>query len=155
MSDYTFVTVWRFKAPIQVVWDEIYHSENWPQWWKGVESVVELEKGDENRVGSLRRYTWKSVLPYRLTFEMQTTRVENLELIEGIASGGLSGTGVWQFSQAEGLTAVRYDWNVRAAKRWMNLLAPVARPLFNWNHDVVMRWGAESLANRLGVSVVD
>ena len=33
----------------------------------------------------------------------------------------------------------------------MNLLAPVARPLFKWNHDVVMNWGAEGLAKRLGV----
>ncbi len=155
MSDYEFVTIWRFHAPLQGVWNEIYHSENWPQWWKGVESVVELRKGDENSIGSLRRYTWKSALPYRLTFDMQTTRVEKLLLIEGTAAGELSGTGVWQFSQAEGLTVVRYDWNVRATKRWMNLLAPFARPLFSWNHDVVMRWGAESLAKRLGVRMVD
>jgi hypothetical protein len=33
----------------------------------------------------------------------------------------------------------------------MNLLAPVARPIFKWNHDVVMGWGAEGLARKLGV----
>lgn len=113
MSDYKFVTPWRFKAPLQKVWDEIYHSENWPTWWKGVESVLELEKGDENRVGSLRRYTWKSFLPYRLTFEMRTTRVERLVLIEGTAIGELSGTGLWQFSQDKDLklcaTTGRYE----------------------------------------------
>lgn len=32
----------------------------------------------------------------------------------------------------------------------MNLLAPVARPLFAWNHDVVMTWGGEGLARLLG-----
>jgi hypothetical protein len=31
----------------------------------------------------------------------------------------------------------------------MNLLAPLARPVFAWNHDVVMRWGAEGLAKLL------
>ena len=46
---------------------------------------------------------------------------------------------------------VRYDWNVVTTKPWMNLLAPVARPLFKWNHDAVMNWGAEGLARRLGV----
>ena len=42
-------------------------------------------------------------------------------------------------------------WNVRTTKPWMNLLAPLARPLFKWNHDVVMGWGAEGLARKLGV----
>lgn len=92
MSDYEFVTIWRFHAPLQAVWNEIYHSENWPKWWKGVEAVIELEKGDEIGVGSLRRYTWKSLLSYRLNFDMRTTRVEPLKLIEGIASGELHGT---------------------------------------------------------------
>jgi hypothetical protein len=36
----------------------------------------------------------------------------------------------------------------------MNLLAPIARPLFEWNHNVVMSWGAEGLEKRLGVSVI-
>jgi hypothetical protein len=31
----------------------------------------------------------------------------------------------------------------------MNRLAPVARPLFAWNHDAVMRQGAEGLAHLL------
>ena len=31
----------------------------------------------------------------------------------------------------------------------MNRLAPVARPVFAWNHGVVMRQGAEGLARLL------
>ncbi|MEA2376163.1 MAG: hypothetical protein QOD13_70, partial [Thermoleophilaceae bacterium] len=33
-------------------------------------------------------------------------------------------------------------------------LAPVARPVFEYNHDVVMRWGGEGLARRLGVELL-
>jgi hypothetical protein len=36
----------------------------------------------------------------------------------------------------------------------MNRLAPVARPAFAWNHDFVMRQGAEGLATKLGVELV-
>jgi hypothetical protein len=36
----------------------------------------------------------------------------------------------------------------------MNLLAPLARPVFAWNHDVVMRWGGEGLARLLGTRLV-
>ena len=154
MKDYKFVTIWRVKAPIESVWNEIYHSGEWPTWWKGVESVVEVRKGDERGVGSVRRYTWKSKLPYRLSFDMETIRVEAPTLLEGIASGELQGRGLWQLSTDGSETIVRYDWSVETTKQWMNLVAPIARPLFEWNHNVVMNWGAAGLEKRLGASVV-
>ena len=154
MKTYDFVTVWRVKAPIESVWNEIYHSGDWPTWWKGVESVVEVRKGDERGVGSIHRYIWKSKLPYRLSFDMETVRVEPPRLLEGIAVGELQGRGLWQLSTESSETIVRYDWNVVTTKRWMNLLSPIARPLFEWNHNVVMTWGAEGLQKGLGASVV-
>ena len=36
----------------------------------------------------------------------------------------------------------------------MNLLAPLARPLFRWNHDAIMREGGVALARRLNVRLV-
>lgn len=155
MKDYEFVTIWRAKAPIEAVWNEIYHSEAWPTWWKGVESVEEVRKGDERGVGSIRRYTWKSKLPYRLSFDMETTRIEPPTLLEGIATGELQGKGLWTLSSEGDETVARYDWKVETTKRWMILLAPVARPVFKWNHNVVMSWGAQGLAKRLGTSVIE
>ena len=151
MADYSFVTLWRFRAPLAPVWDLIYHSDRWPEWWRGVERVEKIEPGDAEGIGGVHRYTWKSKLPYRLAFDMRLTRVEPPSLIEGEALGELSGTGRWQLTQDGGVTRVRYDWNVSTTKPWMNLLAPVARPVFKWNHDVVMNWGAECLARKLGV----
>lgn len=153
MKAYEFVTIWRVEAPIDRVWNEIYHSKHWPTWWKGVESVVEMRKGDESGVGSIHRYTWKSKLPYRLSFDMEAIRVEPPLLLEGIATGELQGRGLWQLSSEGRETIVRYDWKVETTKQWMNLLAPLARPLFEWNHNVVMSWGAKGLAQRLGKSV--
>lgn len=153
MAAYEFLTIWRVKAPIELVWNEIYHSELWPTWWKGVEAVVVLRRGDDKGVGSIHRYTWKSKLPYELTFEMQTVRVEPPLLLEGVATGELAGSGRWQLSSEGDETIVRYVWKVQTTKAWMNLLAPIARPIFKWNHDVVMSWGAKGLAERLGVSV--
>lgn len=153
--EYKFVTIWKSAAPLEAVWNEIYHSEHWPEWWKGVEEVVELKKGDGLGVGSVRRYTWKSALPYRLSFESETVRVEPMSLLEGIARGELDGRGVWKLDSDGRYTTVRYDWQVRTSRRWMNLLAPIAEPLFKWNHDVIMSWGAKGLAKRLGASVTE
>jgi len=69
---------------------------------------------------------------------METTRVEPINVIEGRAIGELQGTGRWQLSHDGALTTARYDWKVQTTKAWMNLVAPIARPLFSWNHDVVM-----------------
>jgi hypothetical protein len=149
MADYNFNTVWRFKAPLAPVWDLVYRSGEWPSWWRGVERVERLQEGDANHVGSVQRYTWKSKLPYRLSFDMRLTRVEPMSLIEGEAFGELTGRGLWLLSSEGDVTIVRYDWKVETTKLWMNLLAPLARPVFKWNHDVVMNWGAQALAARL------
>jgi hypothetical protein len=133
----------------QAIWD----SERWPSWWRGVEEVVKLEEGDEEGVGSLGRYVWKSRLPYRLEFETRTTRVERPHLLEGEADGELIGVGRWRLYEGRGTAAV-YEWNVRTPRAWMNRMAPVARPLFEWNHDVVMREGAEGLARLLGAPLI-
>lgn len=155
MAEYAFVTTWRIEAPIEKVWDAIYHADRWPSWWKGVESVVKVAAGDDQGVGSIRRYTWKSRLPYRLVFEMRTTRVEKPVALEGEATGELTGTGRWQLSQDGGITTARYFWNVRTTQAWMNLLAPLARPIFAWNHDIVMRQGGQGLARLLGVRLIE
>ena len=152
MSDYKFVTVWDIEASIEQVWDVIEDADAWPEWWKGVLSVTELEKGDETGVGSIRRTVWKSALPYKLEFDSEVLRVERLKLIEARAFGELDGHGLWQFeADSNDRTRVQYDWRVKTTKAWMNVLAPIARPFFRWNHDTIMRWGEEGLKNRLSV----
>lgn len=145
MNEYQFHTTWRFAAPLDLVWEAIYHSEIWPKWWPGLLSVVELERGDDNGIGNLRRYSWKGVIPYRLVFDIRTTRIERPNLLAGAASGDLTGSGVWHFSEENGAVLVQYEWQVSTQKKWMNLLAPLARPLFRWNHDQVMRRGVTGL----------
>ena len=149
-ADYVFVTNWSIPAPIDRVWRELMHPDDWPAWWRGVERVRLLRPAAGlDDVGAVREYTWRSRLPYRLTFTIETTRVEPLRIVEGRASGELEGLGCWQFTDRGTTTHVRYDWRVRASKPWMRWLSPVAHPLFEWNHDVVMEWGRQGLLRRL------
>jgi hypothetical protein len=41
-------------------------------------------------------------------------------------------------------------WLVGTPQRWMNLLAPIARPAFNRNHDVLMTDFGKGLARASG-----
>lgn len=149
MAEYSFVTIWHIEAPIQDVWNMISDVEAWMQWWASVKAVTQLEPGDENGVGRKWRFTYKSVLPYSLIFEMTLTRSEPPYLSEGQSTGELEGTGRWHLSQEGTVTQVRFDWNVRTTKRWMEVLTPVLRPIFEWNHNVSMRHAGESLARQL------
>jgi uncharacterized protein YndB with AHSA1/START domain len=154
MPGYRFLTTWCLEAPINPVWDAIYDSERWPEWWRGVERVVELAPGDEEDIGQRAAYTWRSRLPYELTFEVELTRKEAPHLLAGEASGELTGTGTWRISEGGGLTTVLYEWDVRTTRPWMNRLAPIARPVFAWNHDWVMKRGGEGLARLLDARLV-
>ena len=128
----------------------IHDQESWPQWWRGVEEAEELRPGDGDGVGSVSRLVWRSRLPYRIEFEVTTRRVQRPYLMEGEAVGELTGTGRWRLFERDGVTAVLYEWNVSTTKAWMNLVAPVARPIFEWNHDWVMARGGEGVARLLG-----
>jgi uncharacterized protein YndB with AHSA1/START domain len=154
MPEYRFLTTWLLEADRERVWDAIYDSERWPEWWKGVLEAERLEEGDADGVGQYGRYVWKARLPYRVEFHMRTSRVERPELLEGDATGELAGVGRWRLFEQDSVTAVIYEWNVRTTKAWMNALAPVARPAFQSNHDYVMRNGGRGLAQLLGARLL-
>jgi uncharacterized protein YndB with AHSA1/START domain len=150
MAEYRFLTTWLVDAPIERVWDALYDTERWPAWWRGVTHVRELEPGGEEGIGKVFEIGWRSRLPYDLEFRTTVTRVEWPHVMEGRADGELQGHGRWRLFEHGGATAVLYQWEVETTKRWMNLLAPVARPVFAYNHDWVMRSGGAGLARLLG-----
>jgi hypothetical protein len=151
MAEYAFLTTWLLESPRQPVWEALHDQERWPEWWRGVEEAEELSRppsGDD--VGTVARMAWRSLLPYRVEFEVTTTRVEQPYLLEGHAVGELEGIGRWRLYEQDGVTAVLYEWNVKTTRAWMNLLAPLLRPAFEWNHDWVMARGGEGIAQLLG-----
>ncbi len=154
MGEYSFLTTWLLEAEREQVWEAIYDSERWPQWWNGVLEAEKLEEGDDAGIGQFGRYIWKAKLPYRVEFFIRTTKVERPFLLEGDATGELAGIGRWRLFEQDGVTAAIYEWNVHTTKAWMNALAPVAGPVFKSNHDYVMRNGGVGIAKLLGVPLL-
>jgi polyketide cyclase/dehydrase/lipid transport protein len=153
MAYYEFLSTWCLDAPIDDVWLMLEDAAAYPTWWKGVRTVELLASGDEVGIGEVNRFSWRSVLPYTLAFDMEVTRVDPLRLLEGRATGELDGVGVWRLFSGP-CTAVVYDWRVRTTKAWMNVLGPLVRPGFIWNHDLVMRQGAQGMADALGARLI-
>ena len=154
MSQYAFETFWHLDAPVETVWDAIVGTQMAPTWWPFIERVVETVPGEISGVGSTRRYIWRTRLPYKLSFDIHVTRVDRPRVLEGMVSGEIEGIGRWVFESLGATTVIRHFWEVRLMKRWMKWFAPLAMPVFVWNHRQVMKAGAEGLAGFLGVRVI-
>jgi hypothetical protein len=153
MAQFELTTHWRLESPLRPVWDSIHDVASWPQWWPAVARVETLAEGDADGIGAIRRLHWKTALPYDLCFDVEVTRIAPDRLIEGRAFGELDGMGTWTFAEVGGVTTATYDWRVDVGKAWMRALAPLLRPVFAWNHGVVMRRGEQGLAQKLAASI--
>ncbi len=149
MKPFHLVSLWSLPAPVDQVWEAIVAVECWPRWWKYVQQVNCLQKGDERGRGAIRHYVWTSRLSYRLSFVMRVTRVERPFFLEGVASGELTGVGRWSLIPEGDTTRVRYEWIVRPTKPWMAFGALLLAPAFRWNHNQVMAEGGRGLARYL------
>lgn len=154
MPEYRFLTQWKLDAPIEKVFAAIQDTAKWSTWWENIESVEVIEKGDPSGIGRVERFTFRTELPYKLKFEAKVSRFEPPYVLEGQAHGELEGLGRWTLARQEYGTLVNYLWNVRTTRWWMNLLAPLARPLFVRNHAAVMRNGGRALAKYLNANLL-
>jgi hypothetical protein len=151
MARYHFVTDVEVAAAPDPVWDVLDDATTWPAWWRELRRAAVLAPGRADGVGRHVRLDYRTALPYTIGFEAETTRVSRPTLWEAHITGDLEGTGRFEVIALDGGTRVRHIWIVRTTKPWMNALAPVARPAFAYNHDVLMRDFGTGLAGRLGV----
>jgi len=153
VTDYRFETTWRVRASRQDAWDLLYDGEGWPTWWPSVRQVEVLEPGGPDRVGRLLRYHFATKLPYTLTFEARIVEVSAPARLVADAEGELAGRWTCDLREEGPDVAVHHVWAVSTTKPWMNALAPLARPVFSWNHAALMHEGGEGFARRLGTTV--
>lgn len=154
MADYAFTTIWRLEAPIERVYDLIENAPDWPRWWRSVREVREVKPEGPDGLGGVFALTFRGRLPYVLRFETRVTRRERPHAMAGTTSGELAGVGTWTLSESGDWTVARYDWQIRATRWWMNLLAPLpfVRRIFEVNHHAVMRDGLAGARRELGVA---
>jgi uncharacterized protein YndB with AHSA1/START domain len=148
------VSRWHNAAPIDRVWEALKATDRWPIWWRYVRRVRELKPGNAEGLGAVRHIAWGSRLPYGVAFDVEVTEVQRPRRMTGRARGQLEGVGVWELTPEGETTRVQYTWCVDLGTRWMRLVAPLAAPVFRWNHNAVMRAGAEGLARHLGARLL-
>lgn len=154
MPHYQFQSEWALTAPIGRVFELACHPEDFSAWWPSVTRSRLVEEGDAEGVGTRAAYTLRSPLWYSMSFATTVVEVDRPSRIHALVRGDLIGTGTYLLEGGEHRTRVRFLWNVSTTKTWMNLLAPLARPLFVWAHQHVMRQGAVAMAERLEATLL-
>ncbi len=141
-ADYHFLSHWMVKAPIALVFEILKDGPGYPRWWP---CYVHAEQVSPSAVRALVR----AKLPYTLEFTTELIFENSPTEIAFKSAGELIGTGRWLLKQDGEHTAVRLFWDVRTEKSWMKLLSPLLRPIFQWNHDWVMKTGEAGLKKEL------
>lgn len=144
MVEYRFITRWRVSAPRQVVWDILNDSLRYPEWWPCYKRCHHLTPGVTG-VGSVGEYVVRGPLPYDVCYRVMVTHYDPPNEAAFSAAGGLVGAGRMVYEPDGDGTLVTIYWTVRASGLWLNLLAPVLRWLFAWNHNTIMRKGEQGL----------
>jgi hypothetical protein len=152
-ADYSFRTSFELSAPPTEVHTAALSPERWLSRMPHVRELVQLADGGAEGDGARYRTTVAAAAPYRLRWEMEAVRVVTPERIEWLAEGDLSGRGIWELTPSVTGTEVVSSAILRTTRWWMNLLEPLARPLFVRNHDLVMRAGVDALATHLDAEV--
>ena len=150
---YNFETNWKFEADIEQIWGLI-NKFNYGEWWKGLDSTRLKKDTGKISVGDRFFSIFKTKLPYELSFESEVIHIKSPIYLEIKTFGELEGRGIWHLSQDGSITHVHYIWQVNTNKKWMNMLAPLLRPAFIWNHNQVMNEGAKGISNSLGVKLI-
>jgi len=151
MTTFHLTTTWNIPAPIETCWFSLLDLNAWPDWWKYVDRVIEVEPGESSGVNSSHKFSWSTCLPYQLFFELRTTQIIPYQLIRFNACGDLNGSGCCQLIQKDNVTTIQFEWDVQTSRPWMSFAGTFFQPIFEWNHRRVMKSGEQSLIDRLNV----
>lgn len=153
MTPYHFVTAFGVTASAEAVYCAIADPA-WVDDWGDAVRVEQRRAGDGIGLGSCFDATVRAPLGYRLSARIETVEAEPCSRLQMRATGSVVGTGTWDLTSADGVTDVRFDWEVSTTERWMDVLAPVARPVFERSHGIVMHNAARTAARHLGAELL-
>jgi len=154
-------STWHLPAPAEQVWEVLTDLDlrpGEPVWWPGCTVAAPLIRNapvhapaEESLKGITAFLRFRAVLGYSLAVSIHPTQVVPPRELGFEAWGDLEGNGSIMLSpgRQDGTTRMEIRWTVRPTVPWMNLLAPVAAPLFVAAHARTMRQGERGLVSTL------
>ena len=150
---YRFLTEFELSSSPAAIEETLRDVTNWSTWWRWARRIDPLTS-EHGVVGARYRNRIATPLLYGFTYDTEVVEVTD-ELIRLNVSGDLEGTGLFRFHPTtSGGSFLAFEWSVETCKQWMNLLAPLARPIFKWNHHRLMSDFGEGLGRASGGELI-
>lgn len=149
---YHFISSYSLTSDRDAVWEALIDVREWPTWWQWLQRIdVIREPASEDGVGAIYRNHVRAPTGYGFVYSTEIAAADRPRRIDVISSGDIVGMGRFVASDnVAGGTDLLFYWLVETPKWWMNLLAPLARPAFTWNHDRLMTDFGRGLAKASG-----
>lgn len=150
---YRFLTEFELSSSPAVIEETLRDVTNWSTWWRWARRIDPLTS-EHGVVGARYRNRIATPLLYGFTYDTEVVEVTD-ELIRLNVSGDLEGTGLFRFRPTtSGGSFLSFEWSVETCKQWMNFFAPLARPIFTWNHHRLMADFGEGLGRASGGELI-
>jgi len=147
LTEYHFAEQWFVDAPIEDVWPVIRKVANYPIWW--TEFLDATKRNDIDGPGGIVAVHVKAALPYHMYFEIEAVREEPPRIAEVRVRGDLIGSMRWTLAPEGSGTHLDFEETVTTGKKLLNVLAPLFKPFFAWNHEIMMKHGEQGLRRLL------
>jgi hypothetical protein len=149
---YHFLSSYTLTSSPEALWPALMEVRTWPSSWKWLKRIdIVREATAEDGVGAIYRNHVRAKTGYGFVYTTEIAEVDDLRRIDVLSAGDIVGRGRFLLSaRPDGGTDVSFAWLVETPKWWMNLLAPIARPAFTWNHDYLMSDFGKGLAHHTG-----
>ncbi|NBE51497.1 SRPBCC family protein [Streptomyces boluensis] len=140
---YRFRSVWNLPARPDAVYAVLERAEEYPLWWRQVREVTRVDD-------DTGRARFRSALPYDLFVTARAVRRDPAAgVLEIVMSGDLDGWARWTLGAVGGGTRALYEQEVEVRRPLMRALAVPGRPVFRFNHALMMRSGERGLIRYL------
>ncbi|MFT7838046.1 polyketide cyclase [Saccharothrix sp. BKS2] len=143
LNSYRFRSAWWLDSTPGQVFDVLADLGGYPHWWREVREARQVAQ----RAAELR---CRSLLPYDLVFEARHhTEDRDAGLLRADLAGDLDGTASWRVLPDGPGARLVFEQEVVVRKALLRALAPVARPVFRFNHALMMRSAERGLRTYL------
>jgi len=152
---YHFVSTYSLTSDRDAVWTALTAVRDWPTWWRWLTRVEALRPATgPDDLGAAYRNHVKAPTGYGMVYSTEIVEVDPGRRMDVVSGGDIVGRGRFLLDDSpDGGTELSFVWLVETPKWWMNLLAPIARPAFTWNHDRLMTDFGTGLAGVSGGAV--
>lgn len=139
VTDFDFHSVWTLQASADRVYAVLADAERYSQWWPQIRRV----RATDEHSGSM---AIRSAVPLTLlVFGRREVEDPVARHLQVRLSGAMTGWSSWVVRPAESGCVADFRQQV-AVSGALGLASKIAKPVFEWNHEAMMRGGHRGLS---------